>query len=79
MWAAEALPLRNIGLRRRIVRRKVVQPTDSFIFKQSFNSFHIDFHLSVDHSLTMLTQLADGTVIKGSGSCIFDLDPDLAT
>ena len=35
--------------------------------------------LSVDQSLTVLTQLAHGTVIKGSGPCIFDLDPDLAS
>ena len=59
--------------------RKDVQPADSFILKQSFRSFHIDFHLSVDQSLTALTQLAYGTVIKDSAPCIFDLDPDLAT
>ena len=39
----------------------------------------LDFHLSVDQSLTVLTQLAYGTVIKGSGPYISDLDPDLAT
>ena len=66
-------------LRRRIVSREDVLPTDSFILKQFFRLFHIDFHLSVDQSLTVLTQLAYGTVIKGSGPCIFDLDPDLAT
>ena len=38
----------------------------------------LDFHLFVDQSLTVLGQLAYGTVIKGSGPCIFDLDPDLA-
>ena len=62
-----------------IVGREDVQPTDSFIFKQSFGLSHIDFHLSVDQSLTVLTQLAYGTVIRGSGPCISDLDPDLAT
>ena len=66
-------------LRRRIVSREDVLPTDSFILKQFFRLFHLDFHLSVDQSLTVLTQLAYGTVIKGSGPCIFDLDSDLAT
>ena len=66
-----------LRLKRRIVSREDFQPTDSFILKQSFRSFHIYFHLSVDQSLTVLTQLAYGTVIKGSGPCIFDLDPDL--
>ena len=55
-----------------------VQHTGSFI-KRSFRLFHVGFNLSVDQSLTVLTQLAYGTVIKGSGPCIFDLDPDLAT
>ena len=59
--------------------RENVRPTDSFIFKQSFRLFHINFHLSVDQSLTVLTQLAYGTVIKGAGPCISDLDPDLPT
>ena len=49
------------------------------MLKQSFHSFHIDFHLSVDQSLTVLTQLAYGTVTKGLGPYIFDLDLDLAT
>ena len=66
-------------LRRRIVSREHVLPTDSFILKQFFCLFHLDFHLSVTQSLTLLTQLAYGTVIKGSGPCMFDLDPDLAT
>ena len=66
-------------LRKRIVSREDVQPTDSLILNQSFHSFHIHFHLSVNQSLTVLTQLAYGTVIKGSEPCIFDLDPDLAT
>ena len=66
-------------IRRRIVSRENVLPTDSFILKQFFRLFHLDFHLSVDQSLTVLTQLAYRTVIKGSGPCIFDLDPDLAT
>ena len=66
-------------LRTRIVSREDVLPTDSFILKQFFCLFHLDFHLSVDQSLTLLTQLAYGSVIKGSGSCNFDLDPDLAT
>ena len=66
-------------LRKRIVSREDVLPTDSFILKQFFCLFHLDFHLSVDQSLTLLTQLAYGTVIKGSRPCIFDLDPDLAT
>ena len=66
-------------LRRRIVSREDVLPTDSFILKQFFRLFHLDFHLSVDQSLTVLTQLAYGTVIKSSKSCNFDLDPDLAT
>ena len=66
-------------LRRRIVSRENVLPTDSFILKQFFRLFHLDFHLSVDQSLTLLTQLAYGTVIKASGTCIFDLDPDLTT
>ena len=61
------------------MNREDVQPADSFILKQSFRSFHIDFHQSVDQSLTALTQLAYGTVIKGSGPCIFDVDPNLAT
>ena len=64
---------------RRIVSQEDVQPTDSFILKQSFRSFHIDFHLSVNQSFTVLTQLAYGTGIKDSGPCIVDLDPDLAT
>ena len=46
--------------------REDVQLTDSFIVKQSIRLFHIDFHLSVDQSLTVLTQLAHGSVIKGS-------------
>ena len=66
-------------LRRRIVSREDVLPTDSFILKQFFCLFHLDFHLSVTQSLTLLTQLAYGTVIKGSAPCIFDLDPDLVT
>ena len=66
-------------LRRRIVSREDVLPTDSFILKQFFRLFHLDFHLSVDRSLTVLTQLAYRTVIKGSGPCIVYLDPDLAT
>ena len=66
-------------LRRRIVSREDVLFADSSILKQFFCLFHLDFHLSVDQSLTVLTQLAYGTVIKGSGPCIFDLDPDLAT
>ena len=45
--------------------REDVQPTDSFILKQSFRSFHIDFHLSMDQSLSVLTQLAFEIVIKG--------------
>ena len=64
-------------LRRRIVRREDVQPTDSFILEKSLRSFHMNFHLSVDQSLTVLTQLAYGAVIKGSEPCISDLDPDL--
>ena len=68
-----------LRLRRRFASREDVLPTDSFILKQFFRLFHLDFHLSVDQSLTLLTQLAYGTVIKGSGPCIFDLDPDLAT
>ena len=66
-------------LRTRIVSREDVLPTDSFILKQFFCLLHLDFHLSVDQSLTLLTQLVYGTVIKGSRPCIFDLDPDLAT
>ena len=67
-------------LRRRIVSREDVLPADSFIFKQFFCLFHLDFHLSVTQSLTVLTQLAYGTVIKGSGTHAFlDLDFDLAT
>ena len=38
----------------------------------------LDFHLYLDQSLTLLTQLAHVSVIKGSEPCIFDLDPDLA-
>ena len=62
-----------------MLRRRIVSREDSFILKQFFRLFHLDFHLSVDQSLTLLTQLAYGTVIKGSGPRIFDLDPDLAT
>ena len=65
-------------LRRRIVSRENVQPTDSVILKQSIRSFHTDFHLSVEQSFTVLTQLAYETAIKGSGPFNFDLDPDLA-
>ena len=68
-----------LRLRRRIVSREDVQPTDSFILKQSFRLFHINFHLSVDQFSTVLTQLAYGAVIKGSLPCISDLDPDLAS
>ena len=68
-----------LRLKRRIASREDVQPTDSFILKQSFRLFYIDFHLSVDQSLTVLTQLACGTVTKDSGPCIFDFDPNLAT
>ena len=69
-----------LRLRRRIVivSREDVQPTDSFILKQSFRLFRINFHLSVDQSFTVLTQLAYEVAIKGSGPCISDLDPDLA-
>ena len=65
-------------LRRHIISREEAQPTDSFILKQFFLLFHVDFHLSVDQSLTVLIQLAYETVIKGSGPCIFDLNSDLA-
>ena len=65
--------------RKLIVSRKDLQPTDFFILKQFFRLFHIYFHLSANQSLTVLTQLAYGTVIKGSGPCIFDLDVYLAT
>ena len=68
-----------LRLRRRIVSREDVLLADSTILKQFFRLFHQDLHLSVDQSLTVPTQLAYGTVIKGSGPCIFDLDPDLAT
>ena len=47
-------------LRRRIVSREDVLPTDSFILKQFFRLFHLDFHLSVDQSLTLLTQRHTG-------------------
>ena len=49
-----------LRLRRLIVSREDVQLTDSFIFKQSLCLFHIYFHLFVDQSLTVLTQLASG-------------------
>ena len=69
-----------LRLRRRIVivSREDVQRTDSFILKQSFRLFRINFHQSVDQSFTALTQLPYGAAIKGSGPCISDLDPDLA-
>ena len=51
-----------LRLRRLIVSREDVQLTDSFIFKQSLCLFHIYFHLSVDQSLTVLTQLASGAL-----------------
>ena len=66
-------------LRRRIVSREK-RSTYRLLHSQAvFRLFHLNFHLSVDQSLTLLTQLAYGTVIQGSGPCIFDLDPDLAT
>ena len=37
--------------------KKTIQFTDSFILKQSFRLFHIDFHRFVDQSLIVLTQL----------------------
>ena len=40
-------------LRRRILGREDVQPTESFILKQSFRLFHLDSNQSVDQSLTM--------------------------
>ena len=61
-----------------MVSREDVQPTNSSILKQSFRLFHINFHLSLDQSLNVLTQLAYGAVMKGSGPCIFALNPDLA-
>ena len=45
----------------------MVKETYFFILKKFFRLFYIDFHLSVDQLLTVLTQLAYGTVIKGSG------------
>ena len=56
-----------------------VEHTDFFTLKQSFRLFHIGFHLSEDQSLTVITQLAYGTAIEGSGPCIFNLDSDLAS
>ena len=45
-----------------MVSREDVQSADSFTLKQSFRLFYINFHRSVNQSLTVLTQHAHGTV-----------------